>query len=137
MKFFYKLCNFFLFILFSIFFLSVTSKCNIKIVNLLIGYFSIVLFFFFLVTLLSLIAPFYGYFENCDFRVRLRANEGTTVINPGGFLNLFNYFRYVGYFAPRSSCRYYFEVPVNYVVNVHCDIDIAITVCVFIVIKRK
>lgn len=68
------------------------------------------------------------YFENCDYYVRLNANEGTSIINPGGFISIYGYFGYLGYFDPGSSCRYFIECPRNYVIRLYCYLNIAITV---------
>lgn len=70
-----------------------------------------------------------GYlYENCNFIIPLSENEGTSIVNPGGYLSLLGYVGYYGYFAPGSSCRYIVQAPPNYVVKISCDIDIAITV---------
>lgn len=69
-----------------------------------------------------------NYFKNCDFIVQLSENEGTSVINRGGFLSILGFFGYMGFFKPGSSCRYVVKVPDNYIVKIYCDIDIAITV---------
>lgn len=68
------------------------------------------------------------YFKNCDYFVRLDANEGKSVINPGGFISILGYFGYLGFFNPGSSCRYFIECPPNYVIRLYCYINIAVTV---------
>lgn len=71
----------------------------------------------------------HGYlFGNCDFIIPLSENEGTTIVNPGGYLSLLGYIGYYGYYEPGSSCRYFVQAPPNYVVRIRCNIDIAITV---------
>lgn len=71
----------------------------------------------------------HGYlYENCNFIIPLSENEGTSIVNPGGYLSLLGYIGYYGYFKPGSSCRYFVQAPPNYVVKIICDIDIAITV---------
>ncbi|XP_031625883.1 uncharacterized protein LOC116342414 [Contarinia nasturtii] len=66
-------------------------------------------------------------FGNCDYHVRLNANEGTSVINPGGYVGIFGYFGYFGFFDPGSSCRYHIECPQNYMIRLICYINIAVT----------
>lgn len=79
----------------------------------------------------------HGYlFENCNFIIPLSENEGTSVVNPGGYLSLLGYIGYYGYFDPGSSCRYFVQAPPNYVVKIICDIDIAITVSSIACIRR-
>lgn len=67
-------------------------------------------------------------FDNCDFIVQLRPNEGTYVVSPGGYLQILNYFGYIGYYEPGSSCRYSVQAPANYALKLDCTIDIAVTV---------
>lgn len=69
-----------------------------------------------------------GYFKNCDYYARLDANEGTSVINPGGYFSILGYFGYLGFYEPGSSCRYFIECPHNYVIRLYCDINVAATV---------
>lgn len=69
-----------------------------------------------------------GYFKNCDYYARLDANEGTSVINPGGFISILGYFGYLGFYEPGSSCRYFIESPHNYVIRLYCHINVAVTV---------
>lgn len=66
-------------------------------------------------------------FNKCDYFVRMNANEGTTVINPGGF-SIYGYFGYLGFFDPGSSCRYFIECPQRYTIQLYCSLNIAITV---------
>lgn len=70
-----------------------------------------------------------GYFENCDYFVRLSPNEGMSIVSPGGYTNIYQYFGYVGYYNPGSSCRYYIQAPAKYSIKLDCNIDIAVTVC--------
>ena len=72
-----------------------------------------------------------GYFKNCDYYVRLDANEGTSVINPGGYISILGYFGYLGFYDPGSSCRYFIECPRNYVIRLYCHINVAVTVIQF------
>lgn len=67
-------------------------------------------------------------FDKCDYYVRLSANEGTMIINPGGFVSIFGYYGYLGFFDPGSSCRYFIECPRDYVIRLYCYLNIAITV---------
>lgn len=67
-------------------------------------------------------------FGNCDYYVQLDANEGKSVINPGGYISLFGYIGYLGHFEPGSACRYTIESPQNYVIQLYCYINIAVTV---------
>lgn len=76
--------------------------------------------------------PLRKYFGNCDYYVRLNANEGTSVINPGGYVSIFGYFGYLGFFDPGTACRYFIECPRNYVIRLYCYLNIAVTVNVII-----
>lgn len=67
-------------------------------------------------------------FQNCDYYLRLSANEGTSVVNPGGYISIWGFFGYLGFFDPTSSCRYSVECPPNYVIQLYCNLNIAITV---------
>lgn len=79
-----------------------------------------------------------GYFHNCDYYVRLDANEGTSVINPGGYISIFGYFGYLGFYDPGSSCRYFIECPHNYVIRLYCHINVAATVIqIFVIILYR
>lgn len=69
-----------------------------------------------------------NHFNNCDFYVQLDANEGKSVINPGGYISTFRYFGYLGFFDPGSSCRYFIECPRNYIIRLYCYVNIAVTV---------
>lgn len=92
-----------------------------------------------------------GYaFNNCDYYVRLNPNEGKSVVNPGGYVSIYGFFGYYGFFDPGSayvfqiflmeffffyllivslsSCRYFIEGPRNYVIQMYCQLNIAITV---------
>lgn len=72
-----------------------------------------------------------NYFENCDYYVQLNANEGKSVINPGGYVSILGYFGYFGFFDPGSTCRYFIECPRNYVIRLYCYLNIAVTVIEF------
>lgn len=72
--------------------------------------------------------PLRNYFGSCDYYVRLNANEGTSVINPGGYVSIFGYFGYLGFFDPGTACRYFIECPQNYVIRLYCYLNIAVTV---------
>lgn len=67
-------------------------------------------------------------FEDCDYYVQLNANEGKSIINPGGYISIFGYLGYLGHFEPGSNCRYTIECPYNYVIQLYCYINIAVTV---------
>lgn len=69
-----------------------------------------------------------NHFNNCDYFVRLDANEGKSVINPGGYISILGYFGYLGFFDPGSSCRYFIECPRNYIIRLYCYVNIAVTV---------
>ncbi|XP_055319566.1 uncharacterized protein LOC129577125 isoform X2 [Sitodiplosis mosellana] len=68
-----------------------------------------------------------NYFGNCDYYVQLDANEGKSVINPGGYVSILGYFGYFGFFDPGSACRYFIECPRNYVIRLYCYLNIAVT----------
>lgn len=81
-------------------------------------------------------------FGICDYYTRLNANEGTSVVNPGGYISIMGFFGYLGFFNPTTSCRYFIECPKSYVIRLYCYINIAVTVnemtsMIFFLMKLK
>lgn len=67
-------------------------------------------------------------FQYCDYFQRLSANEGVSIVNPGGYISIWGIFGYLGFFDPGSSCRYSVQGPPNYVIQLKCTLNMAITV---------